>query len=1374
MAIVGLQRDSSSCVNATAGPNTGNTPQPPALTSAMQKAVTSALAFVPDDSSAWERIQNIRRTHDKQFERWPPHVNLLYPFVDHFNAPAASALSCVLAEAPRFCITFTKLSYFKHGKSCTVWLSPDDAGAKRLKQLQGALEQCFPQCNDLARRSSPGSPSAFQPHLTVGQFRNESQAKSFIQSAAWAPVTIEVDRLSVLSRSQTSPFSAVQTIALSNGDSVVMPSSPVQVADAKLPGTSDSINFYQLQGDHLRLSFETPAEIITGTATPTKGEQHILFVVDNSSSMRGKYSSVTKAVQYMLDETAKSGGRFRDPAFVLYNSTAQLCSGADVIASHPTAATSFEAAFEAIMEYINEQPVSSSISIVFMTDGDDTVSKNLPENKTLFKSYLRACRRSVKLHSLGFGCNHKRDFLQELSKMGNSEGCYRYAEGSATGSEGCSGLEDAFADIFDFLQTSVKACIQVGNQKLEVDGTRVAGEGDDGGERGSFERLKFDLLLSKSVCEIDSAELLKITVRGQTVDLQSAPVNEMFCIRVIEETEIGTQLDLDNAQQQLADINPFRPLKQDRLAVIEARALVQAKLDKYHALFAKIARGLVAAGDKASVAAQLSSLRHDTKFAKARRHRTMDKRAAANADMLLAVERNLTDLHATLDMNAFEMMGTGAGLGAGLTCSLSGDTIKEMMEGSQSDVMVFCLQVHRPEHVIDAPTEMGILGVCAGTYSNAAFTASTKFACSAQGKGSIALALGGFDSASPRKPTIFDAHPHCTATSSGIDSSTDTMGDVGIFRGPDGQYMNAALPLYLNEQHWLRVEVQLKPLLGFFFTLDPLGFQEAQYMGLFMILGEMLATRARSLAAGDGRFTSEWMNWLIDDFAKLCAAVLPKARRYLHRLLASICGPHQTPPVMTAGGSGEIDLLDVFLSGPQGRSKSVVPNLMVLVGWKEARAREETICPTPDFPQTAETFDGMQRSSKTTATASAATSLASESSDTIRFDVAFVEELWRRNLDRYYRHHPPTVVHEILEQLLYGPSKPQMVAPASTSKFANNSRKMEQQFAEYAAFRLDELPKSKMSQARATFGANGERPPSVCDGAESGPVYQPRQLAEYHSHTTWMEVLVQTELRKIEGMNQYLESLFGGRTLGRAGKSDYFGGELRRIMLIQALTYRHKTHMKIGVNSGDYKNTFDYMVAADHIVCKGVARHPQVALSLMQHVHATFEQKRQQNWDASLALKADLRVAQQLIACRDPLALAGRLMAACPTRGGSVFQVFLALLGAVNTGATEGVQSGVPLLEPKVRVILTGKLAVVEGGPEKTVMSRGECWTTCPADVVSRLRSAVGDEAFTSIEICMHGTWGWAYRESDIPNRHGHCNSNPFANMSGRFKGFLR
>ncbi|CAM9692061.1 unnamed protein product [Heterosigma akashiwo] len=36
----------------------------------------------------------------------------------------------------------------------------------------------------------------------------------------------------------------------------------------------------------------------------------------------------------------------------------------------------------------------------------------------------------------------------------------------------------------------------------------------------------------------------------------------------------------------------------------------------------------------------------------------------------------------------------------------------------------------------------------------------------------------------------------------------------------------------------------------------------------------------------------------------------------------------------------------------------------------------------------------------------------------------------------------------------------------------------------------------------------------------------------------------------------------------------------------------------------------------------------------------------------------------------------------------------------------------------------------------------------------------------------MRGTVGWVYRPSDIPNRHGHCNSNPNPDLVKTFKGF--
>jgi len=445
--------------------------------------------------------------------------------------------------------------------------------------------------------------------------------------------------------------------------------------------------------------------------------------------------------------------------------------------------------------------------------------------------------------------------------------------------------------------------------------------------------------------------------------------------------------------------------------------------------------------------------------------------------------------------------------------------------------------------------------------------------------------------------------------------------------------------------------------------------------------------------------------------------------------------------------------LDAFLSGPKGRSKSVIPNLLVVVGWKEACTREAT-------------NSGPMETNHVTHIASQRLG---------RFDVAFVEELWRRNFERFYRLSPPTIVNDLLEKLLYGPTaSAEEVRNSATDtgpdckvcELKNNSRKVEKQFAEYAAFRLDHMKKSKVATARSTFGKNGERPPED-DTREYNIEYKSRQLAEYDAHANWMDDLVKNELSKINGMNQYLAPFFGEHILGETREHGDFGPELRRTILIQALTYRQKAAMKGGVNSGDYKNTFDFITQEG-----GKSR---VSLSLMEHVHATFERKRKEHWEASLIHKGDLQTAESLVCCRDPMALAGRLLANCPTRGGNIFQNFVSLLCVSSTNASGKVKANpIPLLEQKVRVILTGKLAVVEGGHEDAVISRGESWTTCPPDTVARLRCAVGDEIFTSIELSMRGTWGWVYRESDIPNRHGHCNSNPNPDLGGSFSGFSR
>ena len=150
----------------------------------MEKTVQSALSLTlgkggenEDEAILLSQIQEIREQFDKQFTRWPPHINLLYPFIgeDEFETEV-SRLGEVLKEVSPFSISFPSLSSFDHSRSSTAWADPTCEN-NQIHTLQSLCESVFPHCSDLSRFQG-----GYSPHLTLGQFKKKSKLRSFLSN----------------------------------------------------------------------------------------------------------------------------------------------------------------------------------------------------------------------------------------------------------------------------------------------------------------------------------------------------------------------------------------------------------------------------------------------------------------------------------------------------------------------------------------------------------------------------------------------------------------------------------------------------------------------------------------------------------------------------------------------------------------------------------------------------------------------------------------------------------------------------------------------------------------------------------------------------------------------------------------------------------------------------------------------------------------------------------------------------------------------------------------------------------------------------------------------------------------------------------------
>ncbi|RKH74675.1 poly(A) polymerase [Corallococcus aberystwythensis] len=196
----------------------------------------TALVLIPPDD-VWGPIQALRKKHDAKFQRWMPHITLLYPFVPEEDFETAEALLVdALQGVEPFDVTLSTFGHFEHRANATAWLRPDDQPSGALAALHVKLVAALPECATSAH-------GGFTPHLSMGQLPlSPDIARTLAEwQRNWRPLKFRVGELCLIRRKGDAPFEVIRRIPLSR-TRAAMPEredAPLREALASI-GASDS------------------------------------------------------------------------------------------------------------------------------------------------------------------------------------------------------------------------------------------------------------------------------------------------------------------------------------------------------------------------------------------------------------------------------------------------------------------------------------------------------------------------------------------------------------------------------------------------------------------------------------------------------------------------------------------------------------------------------------------------------------------------------------------------------------------------------------------------------------------------------------------------------------------------------------------------------------------------------------------------------------------------------------------------------------------------------------------------------------------------------------------------------------------------------
>ncbi|RPB03384.1 hypothetical protein L873DRAFT_1826394 [Choiromyces venosus 120613-1] len=237
----------------------------------------TAIAIIPP-AFYHPQINALRSLYDKSYLKWPPHINVLYPFVTPESLPlAVKKLQRVVQEriddGLGFWLKLDRPGSFHHKQNATIFLSPGPHDGGRVRDPETASGTALKRLeefisNQYTKRGRTGD-GVYRPHLTLGQTSLDPVHLNSLLSKAEKLVTANrtssqlfnwfVTRLAVMKRDEEGNMKVVDEILLGKGDAEGSEKGEGEEAEEDTKSEVDRVSVQNL-GEFQRLGLDDPKE----------------------------------------------------------------------------------------------------------------------------------------------------------------------------------------------------------------------------------------------------------------------------------------------------------------------------------------------------------------------------------------------------------------------------------------------------------------------------------------------------------------------------------------------------------------------------------------------------------------------------------------------------------------------------------------------------------------------------------------------------------------------------------------------------------------------------------------------------------------------------------------------------------------------------------------------------------------------------------------------------------------------------------------------------------------------------------------------------------------------------------------------------------